>query len=444
MIVSPRALSCVLNATLAVSLIGASAAKAQTATSPPQVATEPPFTLERALVLGGAGSPSLEAGAAGVQAATAGRAVASLRPNPEIVVETENVAGSGEYRGFRSAETTAGLALPIELGGKRSARVAVADAQIDRARIGAAIAVADLTLAITQSYNEAATAEHRLTVARDQARIAAEAFRVARVRVTAGAASPIEQQRADVLRINAEAAVERATRTAEVARANLARLIGQPVIGPLDTAWFDRIGGYGPVQLISAEGTLALAAAAADAQTASAQVRLARAQRIPDVTVSASARRLEATNDVAAVFGVSIPIPLFNNGNAAVAQAQAQQTQAEALRRLAILEAERSIATAQAELANAATTARTAGGPALTAATEAARIARIGYAGGKFGQLDLLEAERTLAQTRAEATDALAAYHDAEARLARLTAPATLSTELTPASARPATPGDIR
>jgi len=444
MSVSPRALSCVLNATLAVSLIGASVAKAQTATSPPQAVTEPPFSLERALALGGAVSPSLEAGAAGVQAATAGRAVASLRPTPEVGVETETVAGSGEYRGFRSAETTAGLALPIELGGKRSARVAVADAQIDRARIGSAIAIADLTLAITQSYNDAVAAERRLTVARDQAQISAEALRVARTRVAAGAASPIEQQRADVLRINAETAVERATRNTEVARGNLERLVGRPVSGALDSAWFDRIEGYGPTQPIEAEGTLALAAATADARTASAQVQLARAQRIPDVTVSASARRLAATNDVAAVFGVSIPFPVFNNGNAAVAQAQAQQAQAEALRRLAILEAERSIASAQAELANAATTARTAGGPALAAATEAARIARIGYAGGKFGQLDLLEAERTLAQTRADATDALAAYHDAEARLARLTAPATLFAELRPTSARPATPGDSR
>lgn len=444
MIVPPRALWCVLNATLVASLVGASVAKAQTATSSPQAAAEAPFTLERALTLGGAVSPSLAASTAGVQAATAGRTVAALRPNPTIEATSEYFGGTGPYRGYSSAETTARLALPLELGGKRSARIAVAEAQIDRARIGSAVALADLTLTITQSYNEAATAEHRLTVASDQARIAAEAFRVARTRVTAGAASPIEQQRADVLRINADAAVERATRTAEVARANLARLIGQPVVGPLDSAWFDRIGGYGPAQLISADGTLALAAATADARTATAQVRLARSERIPDVTISAGVRRLEVTGTVVGVAGVSIPLPLFNNGKAAVAQAQAQQTQAEALRRLAIVEAERSIASAQAELANAATTARTAGGPALAAAAEAARIARIGYAGGKFGQLDLLEAERTLAQTRADATDALAAYHDAEARLARLTAPATLSTELTPTSARPAVPGDSR
>ena len=171
---------------------------AQTSAPSSAVPSEPPFTLERALALGGAVSPSIAAGTAGVQAATAGRRVAALRPNPEIVVETENVAGSGEYRGLRSAETTAGLALPIELGGKRSARVAVADAQIDRARIGAAIAIADLTLSITQSYIEAAAAERRLIVAREQAGLAAEGARAARVRVTAGAASPIELQRADL------------------------------------------------------------------------------------------------------------------------------------------------------------------------------------------------------------------------------------------------------
>lgn len=98
------------------------------------------------------------------------------------------------------------------------------------------------------------------------------------------------------------------------------------------------------------------------------------------------------------------------------------------MRRAALLEAEREIATAQADLANAATTARSSTGPALAAATEAARIARIGYREGKFGQLDLLEAERTLAETRGAAIDALAAYHDAQARLDRLTAAAPVST----------------
>ena len=60
----------------------------------------------------------------------------------------------------------------------------------------------------------------------------------------------------------------------------------------------------------------------------------------------------------------------------------------------------------------------------LASAAEAARIARIGYREGKFGQLDLLDAERTLSETRTAAIDALATYHDAKARLERLVAAA--------------------
>lgn len=401
----------------------ASIAQAQTATSPPS-ANQPVFTLERARAIAGGSSPSIDAASAGLRAAGAARTIAGLRPNPEIQVQTENIAGSGDYRGARSAETTASLALPIELGGKRSARIAVADSRSNRARIDAAIALADLNLRISQTYIEAAAAERRVDVARQQAEIAGNAFRAARVRVTAGAGAPIDQQRADVLRVNAELGLERAIREAEVARGNLARLIGQPIDGALDLAWFDRVGGYGPTMPITPEGTLALAAAQADVSTANAQVRLARSQRVPDITVSAGARRLAATNDMAAVVGITIPFPVFNNGSAAVSQARAEQDRADANRRLAIIEAEQAIAGAQAQLANAAATARSTGGPGLAAASEAARIARVGYAQGKFSQLDLLEAERTLAETRAAFTDALAAYHDAEARLERLTIPA--------------------
>ncbi len=399
----------------------ASCASIAHAQSSEPISSGPPLTLEQALSLAGATAPSLQAATAGVRAAAAGRTIAGYRPNPSIVAETENIAGSGQYRGVRSAETTAGLAFPIELGGKRAARIAVADAIGERARIGSALAEADLRLAITQLYIVAASAERRIVTASEQASIAHEALRAANIRVQAGRASPLEQQRADVLRINAETAEERARRLAAVARDNLARRIGQSIVKPLDLAWFDRVEGFGPAHPIDPIGTLALAAARADVTTAEAQVRLARSQRIPDVTLSASARRLEATNNVAAVLGVSIPFPVFNNGSAAVSQARAQSDQAEALRRGAELDTAQAIASAEAEVANAATSARDASGPALAAASEAARIARIGYREGKFGQLDLLDAERTLSETRTAAIDALAAYHDAQARRDRLT-----------------------
>ena len=393
-------------------------------TSDPAAST---LTLERALTLAGAASPSIEAAQAGVRATDAGRLGAGLRPNPTLNGGLEYFGGSGEYRGFRSAEATVSLALPIEIGGKRSARIAVAVAQGNLSRVALSIAAADLRLAVTQSYIEATAAERSVVTAREQARLAEEAARVASVRVRAGRASPIEQERANVLRINADGAVERTQRLAPVARSNLALRIGRPTTEPLDLPWFDRVQRVGlfPVQVTGS--TLALAAVRAELTTAEAQVRLARSQRLPDLTVSAGARRIQATNDIAAVAGVSIPLPLFNKGNAAIAQARAQRDRADALRRAAELDVAQAVASAQAEAANAATSAQIASGPALAAAMEAARIARIGYREGKFGQLDLLDAERTLSETRTTAIDALATYHDARARLERLIAAAPVS-----------------
>src|SRR3546814_15212836 len=80
--------------------------------------------------------------------------------------------------------------------------------------------------------------ERRLITARDQARIANETLRAAQVRVQAGRASPIEAERANVARVNADAALTREERAVEVARFTLSRIIGQPIAGPLDTDWF--------------------------------------------------------------------------------------------------------------------------------------------------------------------------------------------------------------
>ncbi|MEH3040377.1 MAG: TolC family protein [Sphingomonas paucimobilis] len=404
------------------------------ATTPTETATAvqplPDLSLDEAVAAAGGSAPSGAAATASIEAAQAARAVAGLRPNPVFQGQVENVIGSGPYRGVRSTETTIGVAIPIELGGKRGARIGVADAQITRALLQSAIVAADIRVQVTQLYIDVIAAERRLVTARDQARIAGEVLHGAGVRVQAGQASPLEQQRADVARINADVNVERLTRLAAAARTNLARRLGRPIDGSLDAGLLDRLppATLGPAALPQTAGTLALAAAGADLAVADAGIRLARANRVPDINVGPALRRLEATNDTAAVFAISIPIPLFNNGRSAIAQATAERTRAEAVRRVTALDVEQAITDAQAEAANAATSARAAAGPALAAAMEAARIARIGYREGKFGQLDLLDAERTLADTRVAAIDALANYQNARARLERLTAPAPTTT----------------
>lgn len=388
-----------------------------------------PFTLARALDLSGAGFPAVEAGAAQVRAAAAARAVAGLRPNPSLTLQTENVGGSGVYRGLGSAETSVQFTLPLEMGGKRSARIALAEVRQERAFVERAVIAADLRLAVTREFIEALAAERRAEIAARQVEIAGEALHASQARVRAGRASPLEEQRARLMLVNADAAGRQTRRLAGLARENLSRLIVAPVDGPVDGTWFDSLAVAGPMERPAVERTLTARAAALDVADTDAQIRLVAAQRVPDLQLFAGPRRLEATGDTALTFGVTLPLQVFDRGTAALAQAQAERDQADAQRRMAQIRIAQAIASADAEVANAEAAARVAAGPALEAAQEAARIARIGYREGKFGQLDLLEAERALAEIRLAVVDARAAYHDAAARRERLTAPAPNSSE---------------
>lgn len=381
------------------------------------------LTLDEALADAGVTTPLTQAAEAGVWAAQAGRTVAGLRPNPSVSVDTENALGTGPYRGLDESDTTIAFAMPVELGGKRSARVAVADAKVRRAWIDLAVAEADRRVAVTEAYVAAIASERRASIAEAQVAVTTENLRIARDRVMVGANSPIDEQRAVLEQVRATTEAETARRTATATRSALTQYVGNHAGAALDQGWFDGMAarGQGPAVPADARGTLALAAATADTTSAEAELRLARSQRAPDLTLTAGTRRLEASNDQAMVFGVSVPLPLFNGGKAAVSQAARERDRAEAQQRIALFEAKRAIAAAEADRDRAATAVR-ASEPALAAATEAARIARIGYAEGKFDQLILLDAERTLLDTRRAGINARAAYHDAAARLERLTA----------------------
>jgi len=376
------------------------------------------LTLDQAIVLAQQRLPAVAGAAAGVRAADAGLDAARLRPNPVLNVEAENVLGSGPYAGFGGGEKTYSLSLPVELGGKRAARIAVAEAERDFAGVNALAARADTTLRITLACTAVAAAERRLVVAREELTLAERGARVAGERVDSGKASPIERQRAQVMLTNAQVKHDRLARAVGTASNALARLLDLAAPVTLAAPWFDDAGTGVPAPVAGA----LLPVAAADAQVAAARARstAARSARIPDLVVTAGTRRYGDSRDSAAVLGLSIPLPLFNTGSAELARSRAELDRAEAERAMVSRDAEQAAIDALAEVADTQAAALAANGPALDAASEAARIARIGYAEGKFSQLDLIEAERSLAETRATAIDALAALHEARARLARL------------------------
>lgn len=403
-----------LLAALALTLIAT--AQAAELAPPPDKAAETPLSLQQTLHRVAERGPQVAFADATLRSAEAGVGVARQLPNPTLSIEAENIGGTGAYSGGQLRETTTSLALPLELGGKRAARVRAAEAERTTASLGAEVTRADAVLQATEIFIEAVAAERRLVLTRERLRLAETGVRAARARVRAGKASPIDEQRAEVVRLNAEVAQGQAQRSVDLARATLARWTGTPGAVPR-AEWFETVEG----DASRMSGTPpALALAEAEVAAADARLSVARRARIPDLTLSAGVRRFAAVDDRATVVGIALPFPVFNSGRAGVAKARADLDASEARQRAMVLDYERAAATAQSELDNARAAAQTAGGPALAAAQEAARIARLGYEAGKFSQLDLLEAERVLAETREGAVQALATFHLARARLIRL------------------------
>ncbi|WP_333980635.1 TolC family protein [Sphingomonas aerolata] len=163
---------------------------------------------------------------AGIRAAEVQRRVAALRPNPSIIAEAENVVGTGIYQGLRSSETTLGLALPLETWrqAQRQDRASLMRRSVVLV-FQADIARADLHLRVTQTYIVAVAAQRRIGIARDQLSIATDVLRAASVRVQAGRASPLEEQRADVARARRRRVGARRA-FGQRRLGNLARLLG--------------------------------------------------------------------------------------------------------------------------------------------------------------------------------------------------------------------------
>ncbi|OIJ42443.1 TolC family protein [Massilia timonae] len=375
-----------------------------------------PLTLEAAIDLALRANPTLRAAGSEVAAQEGALAQAGALPNPELELLRE-----GE--GSSSRTTTATLNIAIELGGKRAARVEAArqegalaaialEAERDKVRADAAAA-----------FHDVVAAQERERMARELVALAGRALAAAGKRVEAGTLSPVEETRARVAQGSARIEALQAGRDLEGARIRLAALWGGdarqlsihapqaaalPPAAPLDQL------------LAQLDRSPAMRHARAQVGQREALARLERARRTPDVNVIVGAQREGPDTRNRAVLGLSVPLPLFNRNDGAVLDALRRvdkardQQDAEGVRlRAELAQAHARLTAALAECALIST-------EILPGAEDAERSANRGFELGKFGLIDVLDAQRVLAQSKNQYLNAVAESHRAAADIARL------------------------
>jgi cobalt-zinc-cadmium efflux system outer membrane protein len=165
--------------------------------------------------------------------------------------------------------------------------------------------------------------------------------------------------------------------------------------------------------------TMQVARAELEHRQALAKVELSR--RTPDVALNIGSKRSEELGRTQAVFGVSVPLPLFDRNQGAVLASARRVDQARDGVTATASRLEAELVQAREEYASARAQALALQGEILPGAQSAYDAASTGFEYGKFGFLDVLDAQRTLLQAQSHYLTTLADAHRAQAAILRLT-----------------------
>ena len=378
----------------------------------------PHLTLAQALDEAAARSPAIVAAEAEVRAAEARIRQAGFRENPELSLEVENVAGTGELAGIQSMEATLAVNQRLDLGGRRASRVNAARAELAVQRLRLAIARADLSQSVREQFARAVAARERLEQANETVERAQELARVTGILVDAGREPPLRAVRARSALAQARAEQVAAEADELATRSSLAALFGvSSPVGALSGPTVDLTP-----RPITPERSLEVQLADAERAAAEAAVRQQIAATRLDPAVGVGVRHVRETGDFGLVAGISMPLRLFdrNQGNIAAARAAVAAADARRASTLATTTARTRNAISAVEAAERRVDALE--DSALPEAAEALRLAVRSYEEGRASLLELLDAQDAYTAAQTALTQARLELALATAELGRLSA----------------------
>ncbi|MBB2496473.1 TolC family protein [Aquipseudomonas ullengensis] len=360
-------------------------------------------------------NPALSAASRLVDISLGERQQAGLLPNPELSWEVEDTRSD-------TRTTTTQITQPIELGGKRGARIEQAEKGQSAASVELERSQNALRADVILSFYDNLQAEMRVALAEQSLVLAERGVQGAEGRVKAGKVSPVELTRAQVQLSEVRLELRRAQRDQASAHSRLQAVIGG------GSAEISVVGDATSIpepptvsQLWSALGATAemrLARLSVEQQEASFE--LEKTQRIPDLNVSLGSQYSAEDRERVNVVGLSMPIPLFNRNQGNIFSAARRADQARDLRNATELRLRADVQQAMEQWIVANEEIKSLNQTILPSAKSAVDSATRGFEMGKFGFLDVLDAQRTLIGARTQYVDALASATAAWVQLERV------------------------
>lgn len=411
-------LAALTTATLFPSTSFSQVAQASPAQVPLSAASAPapavqPLTLAEAIRLALQFSPQIVANQQELAASDGTVIQAGARPNPEIQALIEDTRRE-------SRTTTVQFSQPIELGGKRSARVSVAELGRAQTAVDVEGRRAQIRGDVSDAFFGAVIAQERVLLAQASAELSGRAADAASKRVQAGKVSPVDETRAKVAHAGVRVELRQAQGELRSARQRLSALLGPAAPRAQVLAWQSNA----LPALLSPDTSLtdvpALRQARLEVDRRQAMVELERARRIPDVTLTLGAKRDQQVGRNQTVIGLSIPIPVLDTNRGNLLQALRLHDKAEADLQATRIRVETEWTQLSERQRSAQAEVQALKEEVLPGAESAWQAATTGFELGKFSFLDALDAQRTLFQARAQYLRALNELYRTTADIDRL------------------------
>lgn len=372
-----------------------------------------------------ANRPELNAFAFDLREREARADAAAQRPAPELEFMLEDALGTGAHSGLKSAQGTLLLSQVIELGDKRAGRMAVAEANTRALGSARAIGQLDVVAEVARRFIEVVRGQARHELALDAAKLAEQTRVNVQDRVAAARAPFAEGARANAARIDAEVTLGDTEHDLEIAKRYLAAAMGER------TASFERVEGdlAMPVAVASLDELLAGLEQSPDllqfadlARVQEAQLRLAQLQQRANLRATLGVRRLEQSDDMALVAGVSIPLFAGRRAQPEIDASRARLDRVQLDRESAYLRLQSQLYSLYLQMEHDRELGGTLQRDLIPQLQQALELTSQAYERGRYAYLELSAVQRDLLAARGRLLETLADFHLLRIEIERLTA----------------------
>jgi cobalt-zinc-cadmium efflux system outer membrane protein len=276
---------------------------------------------------------------------------------------------------------------------------------------------------VTRAYLDVLASQETIALMEETTGVIEEVRQAVVLRVSAGVVSPIEETRAGVALATVRIESDRARRALDADKRRLAALWGSPaarfetVTG--DLTQLPPVPTFGELQERLAQNP-ELARWAAEITERDAALAVERSKRVPDIAVLGGFRRYPEIGSNAFVIGASVQLPLFDRNRDAIQEARDRVSKAYEEQRAAEGRVTAILADAYRALSSAKDDVSALAANVLPGSRSAFEAVGEGYRLGKFGYLEVLDAQRTLVGAGGQYLRALSEYHKAAVDVERL------------------------